>query len=122
MKINGKERGFEFNVQAHKEISEHCPGGDLGRMGELYEKSSDEKVQADIMIAIALNRGYEDHRHYEDTDYVPDYLTEDDFRFMHFSEIAALENEITSCMTKDNRISVETQPVKSSKNAKKAKA
>lgn len=122
MKINGKERGFEFNVQAHKEISEHCPGGDLGRMGELYEKSSDEKVQADIMIAIALNRGYEDHRHFEDPEYVPDYLTEDDFRFMLFSEIAALESEITSCMTKDNRISVETEPVKPSKNAKKAKA
>lgn len=122
MKINGKEYGLEFNVQAHEEVAKLCPGQDIARMEELYNHGSNRSLQADIAIAIALNRGYEDHRHFEDPDYVQDYLTEEDFRFLPFYMITEVEKEITRVMAEGSGQTVEAEPVKSStKNGKGAK-
>ena len=122
MKINGKDYGLEFNIQAHEEIAKLCPGQDIARMEELYNKGSAESLRADIAIACALSRGYEDHKHFEDPDYVQDYLTEEHFRFLPFHMIPEIEKELTRVMAEDGAQTVETEPVKpSSKNGKKAK-
>lgn len=122
MKINGTDYGLEFNVQAHEEVAKLCPGQDIARLEELYNRGSAESLRADIAIACALSRGYEDHRHFEDPDYVQNYLTEEDFRFLPFYMITEIEKEITRVMAEGSGQTVEAEPVKSSsKNEKKAR-
>lgn len=115
MKINGRERHFELNVQAHKEIAEQLPGKDFSALGEMYKGGSMQIVDTDIMVAIALNRGYEDHRHFEDPSYTPVYLTEDDFRFLPVETITALEQELLAIITADKEQEIETEAPKAKK-------
>lgn len=124
MKINGREINFELNVQSHEEICAFCPGEDLARMAELYKTGSKNTVAADIKIAIALNRGYEDHKHFDDPSYSPQYLTEEDFRFFSYSKVPELERELSAAMTAGMAETVETDPVDPvpSKNGGEAKA
>lgn len=120
MVIKGRERGLEFNVQSHEEISKLCPDNDMAKMGDLY-KSTFDSVNNTIKIAIALNRGYEDHRAYDNPSYKPEYLTEEDFRFFSMTDIHKLGEEVTACMKEGEKTEIELEPVKqSSKNAKRA--
>ena len=109
MIIKGKERHFELNVQSHEEIAEQLPGKDFAALQEVYSHGTLQSAETDIMIAIALNRGYEDHRHYIDPSYEPEYLTKDDFRFLPMGAITALETELMQALTEGQERMVETQ-------------
>lgn len=122
MIIKGKERRFELNVQSHEEIAKHLRDEDFANFGELYQRGSLATIKADIMLAITMNRAFEDHRAYDNPDYKPDYLTEEDFRFFSQAQLAELESELTKAMNAGNEISVETEePKASGKNADGAK-
>lgn len=122
MIIKGKERRFELNVQSHEEIAKHLKDEDFANFGELYQRGSLATIKADIMLAITMNRAFEDHRAYDNPDYKPDYLTEEDFRFFSQAQLAELETELTKAMNAGNEISVETEePKASGKNADGAK-
>lgn len=122
MIIKGKERRFELNVQSHEEIAKHLRDEDFANFGELYQRGSLATIKADIMLAITMNRAFEDHRAYDNPDYKPDYLTEEDFRFFSQAQLAELETELTKAMNAGNEISVETEePKASGKNADGAK-
>ena len=122
MIIRGKERFFEFNVQSHEEVSKMCRDNNLANIGELYQNSLDS-VNNIIRLAIALNRGYEDHKAYDEPGYKPEYLTEDDFKFMLYPDIRKLEGILNQTMIDGRATEIETEPVKSkpSKNAEPAK-
>lgn len=122
MIIRGKERRFELNVQSHEEIAKHLRDEDFANFGELYQRGSLATIKADIMLAITMNRAFEDHRAYDNPDYKPEYLTEEDFRFFSQAQLAELETELTKAMNAGNEISVETEePKASGKNADGAK-
>lgn len=122
MIIKGKERRFELNVQSHEEIAKHLRDEDFANFGELYQRGSLATIKADIMLAITMNRAFEDHRAYDNPDYKPEYLTEEDFRFFSQAQLAELESELTKAMNAGNEISVETEePKTSGKNADGAK-
>lgn len=120
MKINGRERHFELNVQAHNEIAAQLPGRDFGKLSEAYSEGSLKSVETDIMVAIALNRGYEDHRHHEDPSYEPVYLTPEDFRFLPVDAITAMEQELLAVLRADQVQEIETEPVRPKKAEKAA--
>ena len=65
MIIKGKERRFELNVQSHEEIAKHLRDEDFANFGELYQRGSLATIKADIMLAITMNRAFEDHRAYD---------------------------------------------------------
>ena len=122
MIIKGKERRFELNVQSHEEIAKHLRDEDFANFGELYQRGSLATIKADIMLAITMNRAFEAHRAYDNPDYKPEYLTEEDFRFFSQAQLAELESELTKAMNAGNEISVETEePKASGKNADGAK-
>lgn len=122
MIIKGKERRFELNVQSHEEIAKHLKDEDFANFGELYQRGSLATIKADIMLAITMNRAFEDHRAYDNPDYKPEYLTEEDFRFFSQAQLAELESELTKAMNAGNEISVEAEePKTSGKNADGAK-
>ncbi len=122
MIIRGKERHFEFNVQSHEEVSKMCRDNNIANIGELYQNSLDS-VNNIIKLAIALNRGYEDHKAYDEPGYTPEYLSEDDFKFMLYPEIRKLETILNQTMIDGRATEIETAPVidKSSKNGEPAK-
>lgn len=115
MIIKGKERHFELNVQSHEEIAEQLPGKDFAALQDVYSHGTLQTTETDIMIAIALNRGYEDHRHYIDPSYEPDYLTKEDFRFLPLGAITELESELIQALTAGQERTVETQEIPSKK-------
>lgn len=122
MIIRGKERRFELNVQSHEEIAKNLRDEDFANFGELYQRGSLATIKADIMLAIIMNRAFEDHRAYDNPDYKPDYLTEEDFRFFSQAQLAELESELTKAMNAGNETTVETEePKASGKNADGAK-
>ena len=120
MIIKGKERHFEFNVQSHMEVSKMCRDNDIANIGELFSSSLDS-VANTIRVAIALNHGYEDHYAYEHPGYEPEYLTEDDFKFMPYLEVTELGTLLNRVMIEGRETEIETAPVKPSKNVKQAK-
>ena len=121
MQINHRERHFEFNVQAHTEISRLCRDEDLANIAELYTGSSINTVKNIIQIAIIMNKAYEDHRIYEDPAHVGVYLTEEDFKFMDYQEILQLEKVLNNVMVKGSEVTVEAEVPKAAKSSKNAK-
>jgi len=124
MIIKGKERHFEFNVQSHEEISRLCRDNDIANIAELYKTSLDSVTNI-IKLACIMNRGYEDHKAFDQPGYEPEYLTEDDFRFISYQQIHELEIILNRVMIEGRETEIETEPVKikgSSKNGEEAKA
>ena len=111
MKINGKERGFALTIEAADELGKLCPGGDFRNLGDLFAGSTFQEImKLDIQIAIILNKGYEDARAFFEPGYVPDYLTEADFRFFQVAEIGQLEPILTSIVKADQKVEIEVEP------------
>lgn len=111
MKIKGKERLFEFNVQSHEEVSKMCRDNDIANLSEIMGGTL---ASADVIIniAIALNKGYEDHRAYESPAYHADYLEKEDFRFLTMAELKILESEVLNAMTFGNKTEIEAEESK----------
>lgn len=116
MIINGKERGFELTVQSHEEIARQLPGNDIATLQEMYRSGSLQSIDTDIMVAIAMNRSYEDHKHYIDPEYDPDYLTKEDFRFFGYHQFGELDAELGAAMNAGNEREVLTEEIKGKKD------
>lgn len=124
MIIRGKERGFELNVQSHADIEQLCPGNDFGNFQKLFEgKTQGEMITIEREIAVILNKGYEDHKAYEDPNYKQDYLQNDDMKFMTIVEFNELEKELMLTISSDARTTVEAkEPASTGKKNKGQKA
>lgn len=122
MLIKGKERKFELNVQSHEELAELCRNQDLANVDELFTVGTKQTVENVIKFAIIMNRGYEDHAAFENPMHAPEYLTEQDFRFMSMQQIGKLQEEILAAMNAGEERLVETEEIKASgKNGEKEK-
>lgn len=112
MLIRGKDRKFELNIQAQDEIAQFCPNNDYGQIGQLLQGGTVNEMQWSLIkVAIAMNRGYEDHRHFDDPDYTPDYLKESDFLFFTSDMIMQLGDEVIGSMNRDSERTVDTKPL-----------
>ena len=116
MEIRGLERGFELNVQSHAEIEKLCENGDFNNFMKLFDgKTQGENIQLDMQIACILNKGYEDHKAYEDPKYSPVYLTLEDMKFMKLTDVQKLEQELIQAILSGNETTVEGEPPKQTK-------
>lgn len=116
MKLKEQEYKFELNIQSQNDITTLCPENDFSRIGEVLGGNNvTESMNAIIKIACMLNKGYEDHRKYDDDSYDVNYLTEDDCRFLTMQEVMELSKEVTECMNHDAQVSIETEEIKSKK-------
>ena len=111
MKIKGKERLFEFNVQSHEEVSRMCRDNDIANLSEIMGGTL-ANADTIINIAIALNKGYEDHRAYENPSYHAEYWEKEYFRFLNMAEMKLLESEVLKAMTIGNKTEIETEEPK----------
>lgn len=116
MKLKEQEYKFELNIQSQNEITEICPDGDFSRIQEVLGGNNITKsMNAIIQIACALNRGYEDHRKYDDDSYEVNYLTEDKCKFLTMKEVMELSQEVIDSMNSDAQTSIEAEEMKSKK-------
>ena len=112
MRIRGKERGFELNVQSHGEISELCRDKDFANFGELFSGTQTENLKMDMQIAVIMNKGFEDHKAFENPNYTPDYLTMDDMKFLTMPQIQELERTLMMAVTSDQATENEAEEPK----------
>lgn len=120
MKIKGKERCFEFNVQSHEEIAKLCRDNDISNLAEIMTNTL-TSADTIISMAIAMNRGFEDHRAYDNPNYKAEYLEKEDFRFLTMVEMKQLEKEIMDAMNFGNRTEIETEEPKKKEEESEAK-
>lgn len=118
MVINGVDRHFELNVKSHREICENLPNKDFSKLTELFSGSSLDSIDGYIMLACAMNRGYEDHKHYEDPEYKQNYLEASDFDFFSLTELGKLEQELTDAITGGMATEIEVATPKGKKRVK----
>ncbi|MFR5526052.1 hypothetical protein [Holdemania massiliensis] len=122
MKINGKERVFEYNFQAYSELSKMCKDENLSNMADLFGDNPLKAMEATIDIAIIMNKAFEDHKSYDCPSYTPDYLTRDDFRFYPINEINDLQSALMDCMKNDSERKVEGEEPKNKKKENQEKS
>lgn len=120
MKIKGKERCFEFNVQSHEEIAKLCRDDDISNLPEIMTNTL-TSADTIISMAIAMNRGFEDHRAYDNPNYKAEYLEKEDFRFLTMAEMKLLEKEIMDAMNFGNKTEIETEEPKKKEEESEAK-
>ena len=119
MIIRGKERGFELNVQSHGEISELCENKDFANFGKLFGGTQTENLKMDMQIAVIMNRGFEDHKAFENPNYTPEYLTMDDMKFLTMPQIQELETALMMAVAADQATEIEAEEPKPEKGTGK---
>lgn len=115
MKINGKECSFYFSIGASEEIEAMCPEHKLENWGQLFDA---DRIRNLSKCALALNRASEDYKHYKDSAYEPDYLTEEDIKNLTFAETDGLYDAVVQAMQEGTKTKVKAKPVPG-KNAEK---
>lgn len=96
MKVHGREIGMLKTVDAVCTIEEACPEKNLKNIRALFQAETyAEKVKAFSVIICALNKGYEEAMKYEDENYIPHPLTEQELKSLDDDTFMALFAEAT---------------------------
>lgn len=112
MEIYGKERGFSLTVRAASKVARLCPGGDLGRMGEVLNgKNFADNLDVISKFIQYMSEGYEERKHFE-TGAEPDPLTLDEIQSLTMDELTQLQQAAFSAFAGDAKPSVETESSK----------
>ncbi len=107
MIIHGKERGFALTIGATIEIAEFCPNGDISRIGDAITKGGYSCQMTNICkLIVALNRGYEARKAFEEAGYVPDPLTEQEVRSLTTADLTILQAEAMAAFGRDSETTV----------------
>lgn len=123
MTINGREVGFRRTIGADVDIGEICPGGDLGRVGELFGDTGNiaMNIGAFVKVMLILNKWYEATARLNDPTYNPAPLTEVELLSLDEDTFYALEGEMMDAWARDTKQTVEAVPT-SKKNGRAAKS
>jgi len=118
MEIRGREIKFLRTVGASCEIAEICPDGELSRITEMLQsKRTGDNVKAMAAVIVALNKGYEEAKAFDEEGYKPRplgmrevmLLSDDDFTTLFTEATAAFYGEVPT---------IEVEPPKKNKKAK----
>lgn len=117
MIIRGLERHFMLGVRGRDKIAALCINGDIKNIADTMNSSK----TTDIIqkMAIYMNQDYEDRKHYDDPDYQPDYITENDFVVMTMDEFRQLEEEVSDAFLSGMGITIEAEEPKGNSKGKK---
>lgn len=122
MIINGKERGFRFNVWASGKVGKLVPSGAIK---DVMEAMQNDAKAAEILpqLAVILNTAFERHKENiagaKGEEYTADIMTEDDVTDMTVLESQELTLELFTVMHNDSTPTVETEPIKTGKKTEK---
>lgn len=117
MLVYGKEHGFKLTVGAAIEIAKLCPNGDLTKIADIVEGGFDAALMANVHIAAAMSKGYEDAKRFENPEYIGTPLSVDEILSLDPTVLGELLNEALSAFKVDQ---LTTIAVKASKKNRKA--
>lgn len=114
MLIHGKERKFKLTVGAAIEIAALCPDKDLRNIGAVLDDTATIAERTDLTagIIVALNRGYEQARSYEEPGYAADPITRDEILSLDMKALVSLRGEAFAAFLADSQVTVEAEPAK----------
>lgn len=120
MIINGKERGFRYNVWASGKIAKLTATGEIK---DIMNEIQNDARAADLIpqIAIIMNTAFEKHKQMKATargeDYATDILDISEINDLTVKESTDLMKEIFRIMKADGTGEIETEPVKTGKKS-----
>lgn len=122
MVVLGKEYKFYLSVKAAETISLACPGEDLSRIKEVFETPYAKQNRFISMMAVEMNKAYEDLEHFKNPEYKQDYLTLDILGLMKPADHAELQSELIKAFNDGQTRTVEDEPLPAKKELGEAKA
>ena len=117
MIINGHEIKFMRTVLANCEIAKVCENRDIQNFDKLLQGDTVTSYNAQCVFVCAMQRGWEMHEKFENPDYVPRYLTEDELMLLDPEDFNALITEAFEAFAGDAAQEIETQEPKAKKNS-----
>lgn len=126
MEINGREINFKRTIWATNAVMQMCPDGSIERFTELFNGSDSSRVLNMSGFICAMSEGYERARAFEakrnGEEYTMDPLTLEEVMNIGDMEVFnRLQEEAAAAWARDSKVTVETEPSKSKKKAKKGK-
>lgn len=122
MKINGKERGFFYNVYASGKIAELCPDKSINNIDALFSDDATGGVNLP-KVARILNEADELRKVWEakarGETYVADILEEEELYVLPMYEAQEMQMACFEAIRAGSVREVETQPVKKTGKAAK---
>lgn len=123
MVINGKDRGFRYNVWASGKIAKLTASGEIK---SVVDDLQNDARAAEMLpqVAIIMNTAFERHKHNRAVargeDYAMDILTVEEVEDLTILESTELLREVFRVMKEDSTGEVETEPIKTGKKTAKA--
>lgn len=123
MIINGKERGFRYNVWASGKIAKLTATGEIRK---IMEDLQNDARAAELLpqVALIMNTAFEKHKQLRANargeDYATDILNIADINDLTLKESTDLLEEMFRTMRKDSTGEIETEPVKTEKKTSPA--
>lgn len=118
MKINNHEIKFLRTVLANCEIAKVCENRDIQNFDKLIESNDTVMAyHAQCVFICAMQKGYEMHEKFENPDYIPHYITEDDLMLLDPEDFNTLATEAFNAFAGDAVQEIETQEPKAKKNS-----
>lgn len=112
MKVFGHEYGFLLTVGAAADIGNLCPNGDIEKLGDALNGSFSRTIDTTIGIMVAMSKGYEYNRAFENPDYTPNPLTAEIIKALPQTAFSELEGEALKAFTASNERTVEVEAAK----------
>lgn len=107
MKIHGREVGFMLTVGASAEIAKLCPSNDISRLGELFGDDYVASIDIVSKIVVALNKGFEMAKSFEEQGYQPKPLTHEELMTLTTPQLMELQREAMAAFKTDSEGTVE---------------
>lgn len=122
MVINGKQRGFRYNVWASGKIAKLTATGEIK---SVVDDLQNDARAADLLpeVAIIMNTAFERHKlnraRARGEDYTIDIITAEEVEDLTILESTELLREVFRVMKEDSTGEVETEPIKTGKKTEK---
>lgn len=115
MVINGREIRFRRTVWGNCKIAEMCPKKDINKLSDLFKSDyATSQTTAARFICILSESWEKAHKYFDDPEYTPRPLTEDEVLMLDDSTFQALFTEALNAWADDGKTTVETAPEKKS--------
>lgn len=111
--VRGKEYDLALTIGAFAEISDLCPDGDFSRIDELLKQPTGKAMVATAKMLVAMSRGAEDQKHYENPGYTPSPLTFEAIRSLNTPDYIGIHQSFAAIMGQSMKgHTVEVEPSK----------
>ena len=117
MDYNGRKIGFKRSVGAITDLAQLAPGGQIDRLGEVFDGSNlATTAETGAKLLAILNKWYERSLAFSEPGYKPDPIPEEWFMLLDIDVYAELLDEAMKQFEIDDKPTIEAVEPKGKKN------